>query len=157
MMSGSVVLRDPRTGTQIRIGAMGSAGTDIDVAVGEQCRALGRAIASRGCCLLTGACPGLPHEVVLGAAAHGGHVDTVKALLKHRPSLDVRDASFNATPLGWAVHGWWERRHDVAARREPYYEIVALLVAAGSPVEPAWLSEEHARTDPRMFGALTGS
>jgi hypothetical protein len=102
--------------------------------------------------------------VVSGSAAslerilreYGGHVGTVKALLKRRPRLDVRDASFDGTPLGWAVHGWWERRDGDPARRESYYETVGLLVAAGAPVEPAWLSEENAQADPRMFAALTG-
>ena len=65
---------DPLTGVQVRIGVMGSAGGDIDAAVGALCGRLGRAIASRGCCLLTGACPGLPHEVVLAAKDAGGHV-----------------------------------------------------------------------------------
>lgn len=97
-----------------------------------------------------------PHKQTgLHWAAHGGHVETVKALLKRRPKLDVRDASFDATPLGWAVHGWWERRDD-PAKREPYYEVVALLVAAGAPVEPDWLNAENAKTDPRMYAALTG-
>ena len=65
---------DPRTGIQIRVGVMGSAVDTIDPVLAKQCRRLGQAIAEHGCCLLTGACPGLPHEVVLGAKARGGHV-----------------------------------------------------------------------------------
>ena len=68
------VARDPLTGVQIRIGVMGSADGDAAGAVVDSCRRLGRTIAERGCCLLTGACPGLPHEVVLAAKAAGGHV-----------------------------------------------------------------------------------
>jgi hypothetical protein len=88
-------------------------------------------------------------------AAYGGHLDTVKALLKRRPNLDVRDASFNGTPLDWALHGWWERRERPAAQA-PYYEIVALLVAAGAPVDERWLRPDNPAADPRMFAALTG-
>jgi uncharacterized protein (TIGR00725 family) len=67
------VTRDPLTGVQIRIGVMGSAGGAADPVVLGRCRQLGRAIAKRGCCLLTGACPGLPHEAALGAKEAGGH------------------------------------------------------------------------------------
>jgi uncharacterized protein (TIGR00725 family) len=66
--------RDPVTGVQIRIGVMGSAGGDLSEPVAAACRELGRAIARRGCCLLTGACPGLPHEAVVAARKAGGHV-----------------------------------------------------------------------------------
>lgn len=45
-----------------------------DVAVAALCRRLGQTIAERGACLLTGACPGLPHENVCGAKEAGGHV-----------------------------------------------------------------------------------
>ena len=69
-----VVARDPATGVQIRVGVMGSAAEAQDPEVAAQCRALGRALATRGCCLLTGACPGLPHEAALGAYEAGGHV-----------------------------------------------------------------------------------
>jgi uncharacterized protein (TIGR00725 family) len=66
--------RDPLTGVQIRIGVMGSATAEIDSRLTRLCRRLGRTIAKRGCCLLTGACPGLPHETVLDAKEEGGHV-----------------------------------------------------------------------------------
>lgn len=68
------VRHEPFTGAQIRIGVMGSAGGIIDAGVVERCTALGRAIAESGACLLTGACPGLPHAAVLGAHEVGGHV-----------------------------------------------------------------------------------
>ncbi len=68
------ITRHPETGVQIRIGVMGSAGGSFSESTLEKCRKLGRAIAERGCCLLTGACPGQPHEAVLGAKEIGGHV-----------------------------------------------------------------------------------
>jgi len=83
-------------------------------------------------------------------------VDTVKALLTRRPALDVRDASFNGTPLDWALHGWSERRDRDTAQARPYYEVVALLVAAGAPVDPAWLAAGDAAVDSLMFLALGG-
>lgn len=63
---------NPSTGVQIRIGVMGSAAEEVERTLAEQCRALGKAIAEQGCCVLTGACPGMPHEVVLGAKEVGG-------------------------------------------------------------------------------------
>lgn len=73
-MGSETIARDPVTGVQLRIGVMGSASEDAEPAVVEGCRALGWAIAERGCCLLTGACRGLPHDAVLGAKQAGGHV-----------------------------------------------------------------------------------
>ncbi len=74
MMGRREVSRDPFSGVQIRIGVMGSASEPVDPSVAALCRRLGRAVAEHGCCLLTGACPGLPHEAVLGAKEVGGHV-----------------------------------------------------------------------------------
>ena len=59
------ITRDPFSQAQIRFGVMGSAGGDLAASNLDLCRELGRAIAENGCCLLTGACPGLPHEAVL--------------------------------------------------------------------------------------------
>lgn len=77
--SSCPINRDPYTGTQIRIGVMGSAAPEADIHVASLCRRLGRAIAKQRCCLLTGACPGLPHEAVLGAKEAHGHVVGISA------------------------------------------------------------------------------
>jgi ankyrin repeat protein len=93
-----------------------------------------------------------PHgQTGLHWAAHGGYVDAVKVLLARHAPLDVKDESFDGTPLTWALHGWSE-----ATGKDPYYQVVALLVAAGATVQPEWLSGENVRTDPRMLAALTG-
>lgn len=55
---------DPFTGVQVRIGVMGSASTEVDPIIWESCRRLGHAVAESGCCLLTGACPGIPHVAI---------------------------------------------------------------------------------------------
>jgi len=95
-----------------------------------------------------------PHgQTGLHWAAHGGHVGTVKALLRRGAPVDVNDKTFDGTPLDWALHGWRKREADGAASNS-YCDVVALLVAAGSPVDPAWLSDESVRGNPRMFAAL---
>lgn len=84
--------RDPFTGTQIRIGVMGSAANEAEPRVRELCRELGRTIAQQGCCLLTGACPGLPHEAVLGAKEARGHVVGISPA----PNLKEHVQAFNS-------------------------------------------------------------
>ncbi len=61
---------------KVAIGVMGSASGDIikDPSNIEKCRALGRAIGGSDCIMFTGACPGLPHEAVLGSKEAGGLV-----------------------------------------------------------------------------------
>ena len=55
-----------------QVGVMGSAGGPISDAELDLARRLGRQIARRECTIVTGACPGLPHAAVLGAAELGG-------------------------------------------------------------------------------------
>ncbi len=81
--------RDPFSGAQLRFGVMGSAGGDLAASCLELCRELGRAIAESGCCLLTGACPGLPHEAVLGAKAVGGHVIGISPAVSLKEHLET--------------------------------------------------------------------
>ena len=77
----------------------------------------------------------------------------MKALLRRRAPVDLKDKRFGGTPLAWALHGWSERKTDTAAN-DSYHDVVRLLVAAGAPVEPGWLSDENVRAHPRMFAAL---
>jgi len=55
-----------------QIGVMGSAGGEITEAQLDVARRIGRRIAESDCVIVTGACPGLPHEAVLGAHEAGG-------------------------------------------------------------------------------------
>jgi hypothetical protein len=96
-----------------------------------------------------------PHgETGLHWAAYGGHEPIVKLLLKRKAALDIKDQSFGATPVGWALHGWCYPPPE--AKRARYHEIVARLIAAGA--RPAKnLDRLHAkklRADARMRAAL---
>lgn len=85
---------DPFTGVQVRIGVMGSAAGEVDSAIHERCRCLGRTIAENGCCLLTGACPGLPHASVLGAKEAGGHIVGVSPAISLKEHVEVYDSPY---------------------------------------------------------------
>jgi uncharacterized protein (TIGR00725 family) len=56
----------------IKVGVMGSAGGQMAAGALEKCREMGRAIAEEGCAILTGGCPGLPHEAIIGCKERGG-------------------------------------------------------------------------------------
>ncbi len=90
----------------------------------------------------------------LHSAAVGGNVETVRVLLERNPPLEIEDDTWHNTPLGWALHGWHEAA--TAAAREPYYEVVALLRAAGATVREQSLRSENVHADARMLAALQG-
>jgi ankyrin repeat protein len=74
----------------------------------------------------------------LHTAAWQGHSQLVQLLLQHGAPLDVKETEFHCTPLEWALHGSYYCRPRIAAqttatRDETYGEIVAALLAAGSP------------------------
>jgi hypothetical protein len=98
----------------------------------------------------------------LHAAALGGHADIVRLLLDRRAAVDTIERTYQGTPLDWALHGWSTRTDG---ERATYYEVVALLVAAGAPVNPAWIDDSaeptpfarQLRADTRMLSALRGN
>jgi hypothetical protein len=92
-------------------------------------------------------------------AAYGGHADIVRLLLERKAPVSIKDETYQGTPLGWALYGWGE-----SPNRGRYYEVVALLVAAGAKDEAAWLADPDRgmplttkiQADPHMLAALRG-
>jgi uncharacterized protein (TIGR00725 family) len=75
-------------GARLVIGVMGSAAGPFPEPVCRATRRLGRAVAAHGCCLITGACPGLPHEAVIGAKEAGGLVVGISPALARQEHID---------------------------------------------------------------------
>ncbi len=66
---------------KMTVGLMGSAGGKLDERVRQLVQRLGSCIAKRGYVLITGACPGLPHDAVTGAKQEKGIVVGVSPAL----------------------------------------------------------------------------
>ncbi|MEW6033701.1 MAG: hypothetical protein AB1603_02470 [Chloroflexota bacterium] len=70
---------------RMAVGVMGSSGGNITPDMLQKVYELGREVAMRGYVLITGACPGLPHEAVKGAKSVGGMVVGVS------PALNIEE------------------------------------------------------------------
>ena len=68
-------------------------------------------------------------------------------------SIHVRDSNWDATPLGWAIHGWFNSPPGSAGR---HHEVVVALVRAGAEVETEWLLDQAIQADPAKVVALQG-
>lgn len=79
---GEVRLFPPMT-----LGVMGSAGGFVAPEVMQRVYQLGREIGRRGYVLITGACPGIPHEAAKGAKAAGGIVVGVSPALNFKQHI----------------------------------------------------------------------
>ncbi len=64
-------------------------------------------------------------------AAWHGNAEMVREILRHSPPLEQRDPEFNATPLGWAIHG---SQHSWHCRTGNYAAVVEALLQAGVAV-----------------------
>jgi ankyrin repeat protein len=62
-------------------------------------------------------------------ASFHGNVEMARDILRHRPSLELTDRDFNATPLGWAIHG---SEHGWYCRTGNYPATVEALLNAGA-------------------------
>ncbi len=72
----------------LAVGVMGSASGTIPPEVSARARSLGRAVARAGCTLITGACPGLPQEAVVGASDEGGLVLGISPALSEQEHVE---------------------------------------------------------------------
>lgn len=91
-----------------RIGVSGSANhwTEEDA---RKARELGEEIAKRGCVIVTGACPGLPHEAAQAARKNGGKtigISPAANLYEHLNKYKYPSAEFDEiffTGMGWDI------------------------------------------------------
>jgi len=72
----------------------------------------------------------------LHCAAWDGSVDCVEAILRYPAGqrlIEVRDATYQGTPLSWCCHG----SVNCGNPRADHAEVARMLIKAGAPVDPA--------------------
>jgi ankyrin repeat protein len=87
-------------------------------------------------------------------AAWHGSAAMLRTILRYRPSLELHDRDFNATPLGWALHGSVQGWHRAAGN---YAEVVEALLDAGAgapSLDAAARASDEVRTVLRARGLL---
>jgi hypothetical protein len=96
---------------------------------------------------------GIFSETALHWAAMLGEERLAKRLVPVS-DIDLKDANYFSSPLGWAIHGCYHAPNGNQGRQR---EVVSLLVAAGATIEPGWLQSDNVRNDPAMLAALSKS
>jgi len=66
-------------------------------------------------------------------ASFHGNAEMAREILRYQPPLELTDADFNATPLGWAIHG---SVHGWHCRTGDYAGTVEALLNAGAKIPP---------------------
>jgi ankyrin repeat protein len=72
-------------------------------------------------------------ETALHWAAILGLDRLVAALIAKGSDINLKDAKYNSTPLGWAIHG--RSKPGLPGAKGRFDEVVALLTAAGATLE----------------------
>ena len=70
---------------KVKVGVMGSAGGEMSKEALDKSYLLGKAIADKGCVVVTGGCPGLPFAATKGAKESGGFTVGIS------PGIDLRE------------------------------------------------------------------
>jgi len=97
---------------------------------------------------------GLFGETALHWAAMIGNAVLVRQLLEKGAPMDIKDEKYEATPIGWALHGWSEP--PPPGNHGHHREAVVALVRAGAVVDPNWLADAQARGQADVVAALRG-
>lgn len=139
--------------------ALIESGADIDAQNGDPLNAAASLGATEvGMLLLdAGARPdlrGLLGETALHWAATIGNAALVRRLLEKGAPVDVKDDKWEATPLGWALHGWGEP--PPPGNHGHHRDVVVQLVRAGAVVDPYWLTQAQASGRTDVVSALGG-
>jgi hypothetical protein len=74
---------------------------------------------------------GQHHATPLHWAAFHGNAEMTSRILEFNPPLEMTDADFHATPLGWAIHG---SQHGWHCRTGDYPATVRHLLKAGAAI-----------------------
>jgi ankyrin repeat protein len=83
-------------------------------------------------------------------AAFHGNDEMAQAILRFGPPLEVTDADFHGTPLGWAIHG---SRHGWHCSSGNYAATVEALLKSGAKVSVVAEGTEPVREVLRRYGA----
>ena len=73
-------------------------------------------------------------------AAFHGNIEMAREILRYKPPLELHDADFHLTPLGWGIygseHGWYCRTGDYASTVEALLQAGARIPENAGGTEP---------------------
>jgi hypothetical protein len=93
---------------------------------------------------------GIFGETALHWSALLGEERLVKKLIP-ASDIDLKDEKYNSTPLGWAIHQYFD---PLEKTPEKQLKVARLLVAAGAAIDPVLIASDRVRNDPAMFVML---